>query len=152
MTQGDPMMNRIMAAIVDNSDGGDGQRARFAALWSEIGEDGDPLHRCTLAHYAADVESDSRTALLWNQRSLDAVRELSDERLQTTFPTLTVAGFMPSLHLNLAQDYQQLGEPAKARSHLDAAEDGLSALSEEGYGAMMRRGIDRLRRTLEGAG
>jgi hypothetical protein len=90
--------------------------------------------------------------LLWNQRSLDAVRELSDERLQTTFPTLTVAGFMPSLHLNLAQDYQQLGEPAKARSHLDAAEDGLSALSEEGYGAMMRRGIDRLRRTLEGAG
>ena len=151
MIQDDPMMSRIMAAVFDKS-GGNEQRERFAALWNEVGDDGDPLHRCTLAHYAADVESNPRKALVWNHRSLDAVGELSDERLQMTFPTLTVAGFMPSLHLNLAQDYQQLGDPAKATRHLDAAEDGLAVLSEGGYGAMIRRGIARLRETLQGGG
>lgn len=144
----DAMMTRIMMAIADKSDGRDCQRIRFQQLWDEIGERGDPLHRCTLAHYAADLEDDPSVALLWNQRSLDAVHELSDERLQTTFPTLTVAGFMPSLHLNLAEDHRQLGDAVSSERHLDAAEAGLGALPKDGYGAMIRRGIERLRATL----
>jgi hypothetical protein len=63
----DAMMTRIMMAIADKSDDRDGQRVRFQQLWDEIGELGDPLHRCTLAHYAADLEDDPSIALLWNQ-------------------------------------------------------------------------------------
>lgn len=141
----DEMMDRIIAAITDKSGGAEGQRSRFQSLWDEIGEDGDPLHRCTLAHYAADVETDPRQSLLWNRRSLDAVLLLSDERLKTTFPMLSVAGFRPSLHLNLAQDYFDLGAPGDASRELNAAEADMPALSDDGYGAMVRRGIDRLR-------
>jgi hypothetical protein len=141
----DAMMDRIIAAITDKSGGAEGQRSRFQVLWDEIGADGDPLHRCTLAHYAADVETDPRQSLLWNRRSLDAAMLLSDARLKTTFPTLTVAGFRPSLHLNLAQDYFELGALEDATRELDAAEEDMTALSDDGYGAMVRLGIDRLR-------
>ncbi len=141
----DAMMDRIIATITDKSGGADGQRSRFQALWDEIGDNGDALYRCTLAHYAADVETDPRQSLLWNQRSLDAVAMLSDERLKTTFPELSVAGFRPSLHLNLAQDHFELGALEEASRALDAAEEDMPALSDDGYGAMVRLGIDRLR-------
>jgi hypothetical protein len=36
-------------------------RVLFAEIWKEIGgDDGDPLHRCTLAHAMADVQDDVR--------------------------------------------------------------------------------------------
>lgn len=141
------MMDRIIVAITDHSAG---RRERFRALWEEIGENGDPLHRCTLSHYAADEEPDPADALLWNQRSLSAAGALTDARLRTTFPDLTVAGFRPSLHLNLAQDWFKLGDFAAATRHLDAAMTDLPALGEDGYGAMVRRGIERLREEMAG--
>lgn len=30
-------------------------KARLADLWRGIGPDGDPFHRCTLAHFMADL-------------------------------------------------------------------------------------------------
>ncbi|MFC7961067.1 hypothetical protein [Rhodococcoides kroppenstedtii] len=56
MTAPDPSMEAITAAVVRGR-GGDvaGARSDLEALWSETGVGGDPFHRCTLAHYLADL-------------------------------------------------------------------------------------------------
>ena len=142
------MLQRIMGAIADMSGGADGKRSQFEQLWEEIGESGDALHRCILAHYMADLFDDPATSLAWNQRSLDAALGLTDARMQAALPGQMVAGFLPSLHLNLAQDHERLGDPAAARRHLAAARAGFAALPEGGYGTMIRRGVARLEEKL----
>jgi hypothetical protein len=52
-------------------------RARFTALWTEIGEQGDPLHRCTVAHYLADTQDDPEDELAWDLRALRAADALT---------------------------------------------------------------------------
>jgi hypothetical protein len=69
---------------------------------------------------------------------------MNDERARKHHHSLTVAGFYPSLHLNLARDYQKLGDLPRAREHLAAARSSTSALADDGYGTMIRSGISRL--------
>lgn len=132
--------------------GGDREEARnrFGALWSEIGEAGDPLHRCTLAHYLADTQDDPGDELAWDLRALAAADGLSQERLAQHRAALAVRAFYPSLHLNLAADYVKLQRPEAARVHLDRARAATDALGDDGYGDGIRAAIDRLERTLRG--
>ncbi|MFJ8095503.1 hypothetical protein [Streptomyces griseofuscus] len=118
-------------------------RSRFLDLWTEIGEDGDPLHRCTLAHYLADTQDDPADELAWDLRALTAARELPDGDPRG------VPGFFPSLHLNLAADYVKLGRTEAARTHLDQARTAADALADDGYGEGVRAAIGRLERRLE---
>ncbi|MFF3751996.1 hypothetical protein ACFYYH_16305 [Streptomyces sp. NPDC002018] len=69
----DAVMTRIGQAVM-LLHGGDREEARnrFGALWTEIGETGDPLHRCTLAHYMADTQDDPGDELAWDLRALTA--------------------------------------------------------------------------------
>lgn len=69
----DAVMTRIGQAIM-LLHAGDREEARnrFGELWSEIGEDGDALHRCTLAHYMADAQDDPGDELAWDLRALTA--------------------------------------------------------------------------------
>jgi hypothetical protein len=74
------MLVRIGEAV-QLSHQGEREAARllFAEIWDEIGgEQGDPLHRCTLAHAMADVQDDVREELLWDQRALEAADLLTD--------------------------------------------------------------------------
>lgn len=42
-------------------------RRVFADVWEQVGgEDGDPLHRCALAHAMADVQDDVHDELTWD--------------------------------------------------------------------------------------
>ena len=93
-------------------------RAAFQAVWNQIGPDGDPLHRVTLAHYMADVQTDPELELEWDRRALAAADWLTDERAQTYHASLEVRGFYASLHSNLAADYERLGRTDEARRHL----------------------------------
>ncbi|MFF5337034.1 hypothetical protein [Streptomyces sp. NPDC013181] len=126
--------------------GGDREEARnrFAALWSEIGDGGDPLHRCTLAHYLADTQDDPADELAWDLRALTAAHALPDAQ--------AVRAFYPSLHLSLAADYVKLRRPAAARDHLERARAASAVLADDGtddgYGGGVRAEIDRLERRL----
>lgn len=143
------MMERIQSAVLLQMQGAkDAARVELAALWDEIGDAGDPLHRCTLAHYMADLQDDVRASLLWNERSLASGEALTDERLRQTFPTLSAAGFMASLHLNLAEDHRKLGDRDTARRQLELGEAATAALGDDGYGKMVRDGLARLRTNL----
>jgi len=123
-------------------------RAEFARIWDRIGPDGDPLHRVSLAHYMADVQDDTAAELGWDLQALAAADELTDERAKAYHHTLAVRGFYPSLHLNIAADFDRLGRYEEARLHLDHAEAALEHLPEGGYGDLIRGGIARLRERL----
>lgn len=77
-------------------------RQELLAIWEDLGVLGDSLHRCTLAHYLADLYPDPAEALIWDVRALDAASALTDHRAGEHHAGLEVAGFYPSLHLNIA--------------------------------------------------
>src|SRR4051794_17391691 len=143
------MMTRIGQAVMLHH-GGDREeaRGRFLDLWAEIGEDGDPLHRCTLAHYMADTQDDPADELAWDLRALSAAEELTDERLADHEGALAAHALYPSLQLNLAADYIKLGRREAARVHLRLARGAVGALGDDGYGEGVRAAIGRLERRL----
>nr|WP_249416438.1 hypothetical protein [Streptomyces sp. TS71-3] len=150
-TADDAMMTRIGQVIMLHH-GGDREeaRGRFLALWSEIGEDGDPLHRCTLAHYMADTQDDPVDELAWDLRALSAAEELTvlPPAPGTPGGTPAARAFLPSLHLNLAADYDRLGRPEAARSHVRRARGAMAALGDDRYGRSVRDAIGRLEQRL----
>ena len=145
----DPVMARIGAAQALAAAGDrEGAMAAFAAVWADLGEDGDALHLVSLAHYVADLQDDPRAELEWDQRAMRAFERLTDERAKRHHDALSVRGFLPSLHLNLAADHARLGHREAALHHLAAAEEALPALADDGYGLMIRGGVERLRADL----
>lgn len=140
----DPVMARVGEAV-ELFGSGDVERARavFARLWSELSAAGDPFHRCVLAHHAADTAPDVEQELWWDLRALEAAHEVSDERAEQFDGSLGIAGFYPSLHLNLAEDYRKLGDAERARRHITVAEQGLGTLGDDEYGRMIRGAVER---------
>ncbi len=142
MTVADPIMTRITQGVTDFRTG-DPERARTTLLevWADIGPAGDPLHRCTLAHYLADAYDDPAEALVWDVRALDAADALTDTRLNDYHAGIQVAGFYPSLHLSLADNFRRLGAFPAATRHLDAADACLHTLADDAYGDTIRRAL-----------
>ncbi|MFJ6842556.1 hypothetical protein ACIQRE_07785 [Streptomyces griseoluteus] len=155
MTSPDPIMEAIGEAV-EAGRAGDPTAAReeLLRLWSTTG---DPLHRCTLAHYLADFHDDPAQALTWDIRALDAADALTEQRVQQHHTGLQIDGFYPSLHLNLADNYRRLGSFEAAEEHIDAARSHAPNLPDTPYGDLIRGAIhgvgeaierrDRTRRT-----
>ncbi|OUS93670.1 hypothetical protein [Rhodococcus sp. NCIMB 12038] len=147
----------VMARIAQGQEravGGDREGARriFEEVWDALQGSGDtapdPLHVVTLAHYMADVQTDPAEELRWDLRALDAADSLTDDRAKEHHSSLSVAGFYPSLHLNVAAARHALGQSIEARHHLDRAAQCCEHLADDGYGRMIRGGIARLRAEL----
>src|SRR5690606_13414523 len=109
---------------------------------------GDVFHRCTLAHYLADLYDVPAESLVWDVRALDAAVVLTDERAREHHESLRVAGFYPNLHLNLADHLRRLGTLLAATEHLDRAQDPLSALPDDPYGDTIRTAVHEVRRAI----
>ncbi|RFU84360.1 hypothetical protein DY218_23150 [Streptomyces triticagri] len=138
----DPTMEAISRAVVQGRAGDtSAARQQLLTLWSTIGVTGDPLHRCTLAHYLADLHEDPAQALAWDIRALDAADATTDARTQQHHAGLHIAGFYPSLHLNLADNYRRLGSFDAAGEHLTAAEAHTPDLPDDAYGAFLRTAL-----------
>lgn len=149
----DALLTRI-GQVVMLHHAGDREEARhrFLGLWAEIGEHGDPLHRCTLAHYLADTQDDPGDELAWDLRALSAADELTRERpAGRQEGALAARALYPSLHLNLAADYDRLGHREAARLHLRRARGAAQSLAPDRYGEGVRAAIDRLESRLTAA-
>ncbi|MFK0234683.1 hypothetical protein [Streptomyces vinaceus] len=151
----DAVMTRIgQAVILLHAGDREEARNRLGEIWTEIAEDGDSLHRCTLAHYMADAQDDPADELAWDLRALTAADGLGpgprDGLPAQHEPHPAVRVFYPSLHLNLAADYVKLQRPEAARLHLARARAATGALSDDGYGNGVRAAIARLERSLAG--
>ncbi|MFC8709425.1 hypothetical protein ACFUCQ_05715 [Streptomyces sp. NPDC057197] len=145
MTTEDRTMKRIEAAMaLQHAGDADGARRRFTEIWEEIAPDGDPFHRCVLAHYMADLQQDPQDELDWDLRALDAAASVTDDRARQHDSSLAIRGFYPSLHLNLAADFHRLGDTPRARTHLAQAREHLDALHDDGYGQGIRSAVQRL--------
>lgn len=161
----DALLTRI-GQVVMLHHGGDREEARerLLGLWAELGEDGDPLHRCTLAHYLADTQDDPTDELAWDLRALSAADELTDGRDAGDSGNpgdgadvgqegaIAIRAFYPSLHLNLAADYVKLDRPDAARTHIRRARSACTVLADDGYGNGVRAAIGRLEMRLGDGG
>lgn len=145
-TASDPTMEAISQAVTLGRSGDtDTARRELLALWKQIGAAGDPFHRCTLAHYLADLHENPAEALIWDTRALDAADTLSDERARRHHSSLSVADFYPSLHLNIADNLRRSGAFDIAAEHLHLAEQHADALTDDAYGVMIRTAITEVR-------
>lgn len=143
-------MTRIgQAVILLHAGDREEARNRLGEIWSEIGEGGDLLHRCTLAHYMADAQDDPADELVWDLRALRAAEGIADEPPARREPPQAVRVFYPSLHLSLAADYAKLRRPEAAWAHLARARAATAALADDGYGNGVRAAIARLERRLD---
>ncbi|ONM48623.1 hypothetical protein [Nocardia donostiensis] len=150
MNHSDPTMAAITDAVTRGREGdGDTARDTLTALWESIGPQGDPLHRCTLAHYLADLHDDPAQALTWDIRAYDAALSLTDHRARQYDSGLDVRGFFPSLHLNLADNYRRLSSFDAARWEVDAARAAVDSLPDDGYGAMIRSALDEVEAAIQ---
>jgi hypothetical protein len=131
MTQPDQVITRITEAVQN------GRPDDLAALWDELGPGGDPMHRCSVAHYLADMQKDPEAELLWDQRALAAVEDVPD------------SPFLPSLHTNLADVHRRLGAAEQAARHLQVAEDLVPVLPDDDYGRLIRVSIVKVRELLD---
>jgi hypothetical protein len=143
----DPVLERIFEAVsLFNAGRRSEAREAFTTIWGEIEADGDPFHQCVLSHYMADAQDDPLDELMWDRRALGAADRIVKERPDTA--GLSVLSMYPSLHVNLADVMHRTGDVDGARKHLAMAQAASDALKDDGYGQMIRAGIDRLARKL----
>jgi hypothetical protein len=143
----DAVMEEIRKAQETNL-GGDpaGARSILERLWQTAD---DPLHRCTIAHYLADLQGSVQDELRWDERALQAFPDLTDERAREYDDTWRARAFLPSLHLNLADVHRRAGNGERARHHLAEAGAAVDALPADDYGAMIRDALDKVREAVD---
>lgn len=124
-------------------------RASLTKCWDSTSPD-EHAQRCVLAHYLADQQDDLETEIYWDEKALTEFARVKDGEL-TSIGVPSTAGFAPSLHLNLADGYLRAGRVQDARDQLRRAEANRELLLDEGYGAMIRRGLDRLHTRIQEA-
>jgi hypothetical protein len=105
-------------------------RAQLTALWDAVD---DRQTRCAIAHYLADVQDETSDELDWDLRALEVVEDTA---------------WLPSLHLNLADDYRRLAQPLQADEHLQLARKHLHLLPADGYGELIRSAVDHVAEAL----
>ena len=123
-----------------------GARAALERLW---GTTDDALHRCTIAHYLADLQSSVEDELRWDELALEAFPDLSDERTRAFDDSWRARAFRPSLHLNLADVHRRAGHDKQARHFLGEATAALDELPADDYGAMIRDALSKVREAID---
>ena len=146
MSESDPVMAAIVAAV-EQGRAGDrpGARQALEALWTETG---DVLHRCTIAHFAADLQDSVADELRWDELALAEAGSMTEERIQQYDAAWQVRQLLPSLHLNLADAHRRSGHPDQAEQHLDAALAEIDSLPDNDYGTLIRTGAEKIKRAL----
>jgi len=146
----DPIMMSIQAAI-STLQRGDREAARreFETIWASIADQPSPFHECVLSHFIADTQDDIVEELAWDRRALEAAMRCTDAEAKEHHGSLSIAGFLPSLHLNLGDDYLRLGDVTSCEIHLVAGAGACNDLAESPYGNMIRGGLERLAERLK---
>jgi hypothetical protein len=103
----------------------------FMEAWNAASDD---YERCIAAHYVARHQISSTETLAWNQRSLEHADTVGDVR---------VAGFYPSLYLNMGKANEDLGNMSEAMRFYRLAEANLHVVTPGRYRELVQEGIRR---------
>ena len=140
----------VIGAVTRAQQGEPGGREALLEQWAATTDD-DAAQRCVLAHYLADREPELADEVAWDEVALREHAGLDDGALAAVgIPS--ARAMAPSLHLNLADGYLRQGRLDEARTQLDVGLAAVDALGDDGYGAMIRGGLERLAERLEQAG
>lgn len=137
-----------ITAAVGVSQSGDKDRGRGLLLdcWNATGS-ADHAHRCVLAHYLADTETEVANEVAWDERALEEHGFLGDDDL-APLGIPSARSLRPSLHLNLADGYHRQGRTDLAQAHVERGQADTDALGDDGYGKMIRAGLSNLAQRL----
>lgn len=113
-------------------------RERFEQAWAARVDD---LDATIAAHYLARVQADAQMTLHWNEVAL--------AHADATCPEC-VRGLYPSLYLNLGRSCEDTGDRQRAARLYELAEASLDELDDDGYGALVRRGVSAARARMRG--
>ncbi len=114
---------------------GQGRHADAAALYQKAWTiHTDDYEACIAAHYLAREQETLQASRAWNQLALDHALAVADDR---------IAGFLPSLYLNLGWSHEVLGEPVKARACYLAGAARVAGLPPGAYTDVVRDGLAR---------
>lgn len=111
--------------------------------WEATAES-DHAQRCVIAHYVADLQTSLEDEVLWDQVALAEHAHVADADL-TPVGIASALGMAPSLHLNLGDGYLRQGSVREAEAELERGLQKQHVLPPDGYGAMIRGGLERLR-------
>ncbi len=140
----------VVAAVGQAQQGVPGGHEALLAQWAATSGD-EHAQRCVLAHYLADREPELADEVAWDEVALREHALLADDGLAAI--GIPSAGAMaPSLHLNLGDGYLRQGRLEEARVQLDAGLAAAGTLGDDGYGALVRGGLERLAERVASAG
>ncbi len=124
---------KLCARGIEAEAAGDPSKARalFDQAWNAASDD---WERCVAAHYVARHQDTPQSTLHWNEACLRYADSVGDER---------VAGFYPSLYLNIGHSREALGELDLAAAAYAKAEACLGILPPGPYADMVRDGVVR---------
>ena len=132
--------DEVVAAVGRAQQGDAGGRDALLAHWGATSSR-DHARRCVVAHYLADLEPEPADEVAWDEIALAEFGHLADDAL-AAIGIPSVGAMAPSLHLNLADGYLRLGRVDDARSSLERGRAAAGTLTDDGYGGMIRRGLD----------
>ena len=103
--------------------------ALFNEAWSIASND---FEKFTAAHYIARHQHSVEDKLKWDQTALDHALTISDS---------TVQAVLPSLYLNIGKCHEDLNDRNAALASYEAARSFIDNLQNDGYGNMIRMGV-----------
>jgi tetratricopeptide (TPR) repeat protein len=106
-------------------------KACFEQAWDSASND---WERCVAAHYLARHQDTPEATLQWNEECLKCADAVGDA---------TVAGFYPSLYLNIGHSHEILGDREQAIDGYRNAERLLGSLLPGPYADMVKNGVAR---------
>ncbi|OHD55465.1 MAG: rRNA adenine methyltransferase [Spirochaetes bacterium GWF1_51_8] len=122
---------RLCAEGMEMEGKGDPEKAKslFLHAWDESSTD---FEKFTSAHYVARHQSSVKDKLKWDETALSYALKLADE---------SVKEVLPSLYLNIGKCFEDMNDPENALKHYRAAESYTSYLPDDGYGNMIKMGV-----------
>jgi tetratricopeptide (TPR) repeat protein len=103
----------------------------FEKAWDDATTD---FEKFTAAHYVARHQKSIADKLKWDKTALTHALNITDESIKET---------LPSLYLNIGKCYEDLNHLENAKSNYQAALSFSIYLPDDGYGNMIKGGIDK---------
>jgi tetratricopeptide (TPR) repeat protein len=104
--------------------------AAFNQAWEQATND---FEKFIAAHYIARHQKSVADKLIWDKTSLQLALNIKEDGIEGTYP---------SLYLNIAKCYEDLNDFAQAKENYQNALTYTSFLGDDGYGNMIRAGIE----------
>lgn len=143
MEQQDETLERITEAFRLYCRGDQAEaREQMAALWEELEAGGLAYHRCLLAHFRADAQHELADELEWDLKALSIAEEAMEKGDDPTLAA--VKKFLPSLHMNLADDFRRQGDFRRAQRHIQQGMESGGELGIDRYGQTVRAELIRI--------